>query len=442
VVTRTATLSWRRYLPAVALFCGGSLVLGDDASDRLGGSLDGIRPVLAARGMAISLDYTGEIFGVVHGGLDRGAEWAGLGNLVFDRADRAGGAMPEVAFHANIYATHGHSISGERAGDAGHLSNIDFPRAVRLFECWLDWAPGGEGWSIRAGQLALDAEFAVVEPAAVFCHSDFGACGAMSANVPLPIFAIATPGIRLRLAHDSWYVQAAVYDGNPDPATFADPSPGAPSGGTSNRHGLTWRFSADEGALTIIETGWQSQSEGGWGAHLGAFYHTDTFSDQRYDRTGRLLADPMADGEPRAHQGDYGFYGVIAGRIGRIANGTAEGFARVAAVPANRNAVGGSWEIGAAATGLWSGRPDDVVALGFAGLEWSRSARGAVADANRWSAMVAPLPDAERVVELTWRIALRPGWTLQPDVQWLWHPGGSAALPDALAVGLRTYLSF
>jgi len=413
-----------------------------DASDRLAGTLGGLRPALDAHGLAVGADYTFEVFDVVRGGLARGAEWAGLGNVTLDRSPSADDATSGLAFHANLYATHGHSISEERVGDAGHLSNIDFPRAVRLFECWLDWSQGETGWSVRAGQLALDAEFAVVEPAAVFCHSDFGACGAMSANVPLPIFAIATPGVRLQFARSGWYARAAIYDGNPDPGTFGDPTPGVRTAGRANQHGLTWRLSRGEGALTIAETGWRSRGEAQAVASVGVFYHTDTFSDQRRDHTGRLLADPESDGMPRAHAGDYGAYSVLTARLGHFATAAIDGFARGAIVPADRNVVGASWEFGVTATGLVPGRADDVVAIGCAGLEWSRDTRAAVADANAWTNSPIPLPDAERVVELTWRIAVRPGWSLQPDVQWIHHPGGSAQIPDALAVGLRTYLRF
>jgi len=82
------------------------------------------------------------------------------------------------------------------------------------------------------------------------------------------------------------------------------------------------------------------------------------------------------------------------------------------------------------------------LALGFAGLQWSPAARGALRDANAFNRVRNPVPDGEHVVELTWRAEVRPGWALQPDVQWIRHPGGSSAIPDVLAVGLRTSLSF
>ena len=47
---------------------------------------------------------------------------------------------------------------------------------------------------------------------------------------------------------------------------------------------------------------------------------------------------------------------------------------------------------------------------------------------------------------------VRPGWKLQPNLQYIWHPGGGAsspagpfpgkALKDAAVLGLRTVLKF
>jgi porin len=52
------------------------------------------------------------------------------------------------------------------------------------------------------------------------------------------------------------------------------------------------------------------------------------------------------------------------------------------------------------------------------------------------------VPDYEMALEATYRIALTPWWTFQPDFQYIFHPGGSTALEDAIMVGLRTTVSF
>jgi len=46
------------------------------------------------------------------------------------------------------------------------------------------------------------------------------------------------------------------------------------------------------------------------------------------------------------------------------------------------------------------------------------------------------------VVELTYQYQLTKWCVLQPDVQWVIHPGGSSVLQDALVLGWRVTLTF
>ena len=58
-------------------------------------------------------------------------------------------------------------------------------------------------------------------------------------------------------------------------------------------------------------------------------------------------------------------------------------------------------------------------------------------------------PDYESVIELSYQAQLAPWWIVQPDAQWVLHPGArlldpSAPLaknPDALVLGLRTAIN-
>mgnify|MGYP005814108215 CR=1 FL=1 len=52
-----------------------------------------------------------------------------------------------------------------------------------------------------------------------------------------------------------------------------------------------------------------------------------------------------------------------------------------------------------------------------------------------------PIDKAETAVELTYRRALTPWLTIQPDLQWILSPGASRELRNALVVGLRVEMS-
>jgi carbohydrate-selective porin OprB len=48
----------------------------------------------------------------------------------------------------------------------------------------------------------------------------------------------------------------------------------------------------------------------------------------------------------------------------------------------------------------------------------------------------------ESVFEATYKLAITPAWSLQPDLQLVFHPGGSTATPRATVLGLRIDVFF
>jgi porin len=93
--------------------------------------------------------------------------------------------------------------------------------------------------------------------------------------------------------------------------------------------------------------------------------------------------------------------------------------------------------------GLVPNRPDDVFGVAGAYGKISNAVRGAQYDAG-----VYPVQNYEAMIEVTYQAALMPGWTIQPDFQYIFHPGGNIAdasgLPakDAVVIGVRTSMAF
>lgn len=58
--------------------------------------------------------------------------------------------------------------------------------------------------------------------------------------------------------------------------------------------------------------------------------------------------------------------------------------------------------------------------------------------------------DYEAVIEINYTAKIMTGWTITPDFQYIWHPGGGVEdenrtgerVEDAVVVGVRTNLSF
>lgn len=410
------------------------------APENLFGEWGGLRPALAERGIGLSIEYVGEVLGNVSGGLKQGAVYDGLLKTAVDFDLQKLAAAPGTRMHVSGLYPHGRSLSEHYTTDLFTLSNIDAPDKVRLFELWLEQPLGTDKLTLRFGALAADEEFAFSEQGCLFINGTCGWPAILSANVPSPAYPQAALGARLAWRPtETSFIQAAVYDGDPNPANA--------SGHATNPHGV--EFALNEDALILVEggIGWNQGSETKLpgNAKLGFFYHTGEFDDLRLDDAGRSLADPAASGVPQSHRGNYGVYAVVEQTLWRETEDAAQAlgvFARLGAAPPDRSLVQYYAEVGFTRTGLLPGRDADTFGVAAVCGWLSRDLRRLARDENATAAASEPLPDYELVIETAYNVEVRPGWKLQPCIEYIIHPGGSSAIQDALVLGLRTRFEF
>ena len=126
-------------------------------------------------------------------------------------------------------------------------------------------------------------------------------------------------------------------------------------------------------------------------------------------------------------------------------------FGRLAGAPSDRNLVDLYVDGGVSFNGMVPGRPDDQ--FGFLGSfsRISRAARAADIDANFYNATFAPVRNFEALLEATYAINVTNGVVVQPNIQYVFHPGGNVAnpldplrrpIPNAFVVGLRTTIQY
>jgi porin len=286
-------------------------------------------------------------------------------------------------------------------------------------------------------------------------------------NIPLPTYPYSCLGARLKAQPTSWSsVMIGVFDGNPAPGVFRDPSPNAVPSNDFNKHGTSLTLRRDEGAFLIAEgaihfndppdpKGLCAPAADGKKAVTvsrgmftsvkgGMAYDTDTFSDS-YDAALIGLRSASAPVRARARGGDWAVYGMVDRELYRKEGTDGEGlsaFLHAAYMPPDRNAFDFSGEAGLDYTGLLAGRSDDVCGLGFALIHASAPNAAAVRDASRADGTHLATSDFEAVIEATYNAHLRPGVWLQPDVQLVIHPGATSARGNALVIGLRTTITF
>jgi len=411
----------------------------------------GLRSALWERGVKLQLNYVGDLLNNARGGLRRGSAYSGRLELVVDADLEKAAGWSGAAAHANAYQIHGSGLTRSFLGNLMPVSNVEALPATRLYEAWLEQKVSDGKVALRAGQLGADTEFLTSSYAGLFINGTFGWPTITAADLPGggPAYPLATPGVRLGLyPTDKITMLVGLFNGDPANPRAADPQ-------VANRHGLSFRVS--DPALAMAEAqvkyGDEKSPNGLSGvAKLGVWTHFGRFEDQRYDRAGLSLANPSGSGDPRSLRGNRGVYGVVEQQIHRLADDPAKGvgvFARIAGAPGDRNLVDFYADAGINVSGMIASRPDDSFGVAFAYARIGGGPRGLDRDDNVYSASKGPVRSSEALIEATYSAQIVPGWTLQPNLQYVVRPNGGVdpdnrtrRLGGATVVGARTSLRF
>jgi porin len=377
------------------------------------GDTAGVRPWLAERGITFTLAFTGEIISNVKGGVHQDAGADLLLDWVIDADLEKAVGWTGASARFNPMWLAGDGVAGD-VGDLTLVSNITGRGGVRVFEAWLEQSLFDDVLSLRAGLLAADQEFILSGPGMLYFNSVFGGPVFLSPNLRWPIYPVGALGARVNVAltHDV-YVRAAVYDGDP----------GAES---VNRTGVRVRLKGSEGVFTIAEVGWSYGEVLKGMLKAGGFHHSGEFVDFSTATVRNGLSG-----------GYFGFEQVLCrdfSSLGGCREGLMEVFLRAGAAQEDRAFVFFGLDAGMNFTGLIPERRADVLGLGVIYARISRDFADVQPDARRWG--------HETVFEATYKIALSPWWSLQPDFQYVLHPGGSTSIPNATVVGVRLDLLF
>lgn len=419
--------------------------------DTLTGDWGGGRTALKEnQGIDITLNYIGETFGVLSGGLNRRTSYEGRFEFSVDTDLSKLVGLNGATTHFTIYQIHNSgSNPAQNVGSIADPSNIDALSTTRLFTLWYEQS-FADRFSLRVGQLAADDEFITSPTAAGLINGTFGWAGILASDMfnGGPAYPLATPGARLKVnATDNVTVLAAAFAGNP-----AGKSTCTVTAQECNENGLN--FGLTGGALYIGEVQYavnQGKDATGLPAiyKLGGWYATTDFADQRFgvNAAGATvpLSDPTMTG-PLNHNGNWGIYGVADQTVLRRGDTALSLFVRGGLSPSDRNLLSYYIDGGAGIKGLFAGRPDDTLTFGVAYAKVSKDAAAADIDAGN-----AVVRDHEVVFEVSYAAQIAPWWILQPDLQYIVHPGGNVADPNdpnggavknALVAGLRSTIKF
>ena len=106
------------------------------------------------------------------------------------------------------------------------------------------------------------------------------------------------------------------------------------------------------------------------------------------------------------------------------------GFFRYGYAPERANDITSFYSFGLQYQGLFEGRDEDVLGLGYA--------HGSFSD----RADITYTEDYESVTELYYNTQLTQWMSITPSVQYVTNPGGNRSISDAVVAGVRALITF
>lgn len=404
------------------------------------------------QGVKFAITYIGEGLGNPSGGQKQSAVYEDRINFVLDVDFEKLAGAKQLIFHANAFQIDGGGLARGDLLNYMDVSGIEALPTTRLYEVWFEqkW---GTKVALRAGQLAADTEFMTAQYTDVFTNASLGWPAGLSLNMPSggPSPPLAAMGTRLRAdLSENFTLIGAVFDGNTAGPGTNDPQ-------LRDRYGLNFRVNDRPLAMGEMQFLWNAE-KGDPGLSgkfkLGGWRNFGDFTDERFSSTGMSLAyAPDATRAP--FSGDDGVYAVFEQKLYRVGKDHDRGigiFGRMSYSPPAQNIVDLYADSGIEFIGLYNKRPNDKLGLAMGYAHVSPRAQALDADFQQIYGPSWPTRKFEALFTAVYQYEVRDGWTLQPNFQYITHPGGGATDPlgsnpgkilkDAAVFGLRTVLKF
>ena len=371
----------------------------------LGGLLLGVaQPSQAEEAITLEAVYAADTVATMAGGVDGKVRY--MDNLDLTAEVDLGQLVGWKGARAFVYVLSNFGeFANNGAGSVQGIDNIEVPaHGVRLYEAWIEQQVGAT-LSLKAGLYDLNSEFYVTDASGLLIAPPFGIGSELAGTgVAGPsIFPSTGLGVRARaMVGKSGYVQAALV----------------------NAHAGSWRepgginVSFDRGLLAIAEAGFGEKLKLG----LGAWTYTDK-QDHIY------LTDLAGDPEKRAAHGVYALGQWQASEKTTL-------FLRGGLSDGRTSSFKAGYQLGFLTQEVIKGREDSALSLGVHGSWLSDGYRQALVDAGSTPRRM------ETVVEATFTDRLTKHVSLQPDLQYIFNPGGDAGIANALVATLRVTLDF
>ena len=349
---------------------------------------------------AIDASITQDVASNLAGGIQTGQAQLGLINLDFSLTSESMELWNNGTLRIHIQNTYGQKPTEKLVGDAQVFSNIENGNSTYLYQFWYSHRFGK--LTVLAGKHDLNETFFTSQLAGEYINSSFGIMPVASLNVPVSIFPATTLGVVGQYEiSDQVDVVAGIYNGLPGEIT-------------DSNFGTDLNLSGQHGYLYIGELHLRQLSRVLHGTYkLGGFYHSGRF--------GKLTQSSIK------RKGTLGLYLLADQMLYRETPGGSQGlgtFFQLGYVPGKTSLNDTYAALGLNYTGLIPGRPNDQ-----AGVALAHASLNNVLIAAEGSNFAS----CETVIEFTYKHQLTRNLVLQPDIQYIIHPGMKTHLNNAWA---------
>ena len=376
-----------------------------DSKNFMTGDWGGFRGRLNELGINPTATYYATILGNPVGGESKGVKYAGLFNayLILDLQKLIG--MKRTKFIISGSWASGSSLSEQNIGNFFQVSNLFSGRTVSLYQLILESEFIEDKFRIAVGRMGIGDEFATSDIFYSYVSFAFD-YNPVSLSINDSAF-LSNPtsswGARMRLKPvKDFQILAGVYNSNPDVAR-------------ESANGVD--FSFQEGVFLIAELGYMPEFNMGSKSLPGSFKFGAFYDTREFD----VLTD-----KSEKEKGNYSLYWIVEQMVYREATDSDQGLTPWATftISPDESINTFPWFLsgGLVYEGLIPNRNLDTVAFGIAYGSISNDLEG---------------KDYEMAMELTYIIQATPWLQIQPDVQWIVHPGGSSEIPNALVIGMQ-----
>jgi porin len=392
-------------------------------SEHLFGDWLGLRPSVEELGIIPSLTLVTDVAGNPSGGRSQGATQAsGVELSLFFDLDKMFGLEGGSIF-MSLSQRWGVKLSKKHIGNVFNTQQIFGAETFRVIDISYQQQLLDDRVEVRLGRFAATDDF-LVSP------YDFGFMSNAFCGNPFGIFLDA-PGMTAYTG--TWaalgkvkptrrsYLMAGVYNGD---TTIR----------ANKYHGVN--LSLNGPAFVIGEAGYQINGLPGDSQLLGNYKLGGWYDDA-------LLTDFESGARKRGSWGLYGLFDQVLVPFGSPGSNRGFGvFGSVTGAPDSRiQQLPLFFTAGVSARGLFDARPRDAASLAVASGYFSEELQQAQQNGQ------LPGPpggeDYESVIEVTYRFAfLKSAFFIQPDLQYIIHPGGTSHVANALVLGAQFGINF